>query len=765
MKPDRALASPHSDLPDEQEEQVLGILEHYLAELECGGRPCPEDWIAQYPDMKDVLRAYLHELEQLHRAGLPKSFPGSENPAARVNGERGRLGDFQIIREVGRGGMGVVYEAQQLSLDRRVALKVLPFAATLDARQLQRFKNEAQAAAQLHHSQIVPVYAVGCDRGVHYYAMQFIDGQSLAEIIQELRGLSARDPGEQREPRSAQPGSRNESARPAGAVGIAAAENHSTVDARTGIVTPCSSSLDPQSSTCFKAAAELIVQAAQALEHAHQLGVVHRDIKPANLLVDASGNLWVADFGLARGRTEQGLTRSEDLVGTLRYMSPEQALAKRGLVDHRTDIYSLGVTLYEALTLEPAYAGSDREDLLRQIALSAPRPPRRLRPSVPVPLETIVLKAMAREPERRYASAQDLADDLKRFLENRPIRAVRPTLWERLTKWCGRHKPVLMAAAVLGTLAAMGLIVCTILIWREKEAAKASAAEADIQRQRAEENFSQALFGAWELLLPLEDARLEDESPKAKALRQELVKRGAKFFQAFVHEESNDPIVRFESARACELLAGMYCAHQQVAPAQDMTRRAVMLYEALATDDPSKTVYRQNAAAACYLMGILYKSNNQMGSAQQEWASAIEQCRLALPHDAQGVIANNLAWYLVDCPAEAMRAPAEAVGLARKAVTREPEMGEYWNTLGVAHYRAGEFQSALIALSRSMELRSGGDGADHFFLAMAHERLGDRKQARIWYDKAVQWMNKHSPQGEADLRYRAEAKQVLGMKE
>src|SRR5580658_1674794 len=136
MKPDSVRASLLADLPDEQEAQVLGILEEYLGELECGGRPSPEDWIAQHPDLEDVLRAYLRELDQLHQAGLPRSFPANENPAARVNGERGRLGDFQIIREVGRGGMGVVYEAQQLSLDRKVALKVLPFAATLDSRQL-----------------------------------------------------------------------------------------------------------------------------------------------------------------------------------------------------------------------------------------------------------------------------------------------------------------------------------------------------------------------------------------------------------------------------------------------------------------------------------------------------------------------------------------------------------------------------------------------------------------------------------------------------
>ncbi len=221
MKPDRIRASLLADLPDEHEEQVLGILEEYLKELECGGRPSPEEWIARHPEMEDTLRAYLRELDQLHQAGLPKSFPSSENPAARVNGDRGRLGDYQIIREVGRGGMGVVYEAQQLSLDRRVALKVLPFAATLDSRQLKRFKNEAQAAAQLHHNQIVPVYAVGCDRGVHYYAMQFIDGQSLAEIIHELRELSQLHPGQQREVQS-------EGARPAAAVGNPATSINST---------------------------------------------------------------------------------------------------------------------------------------------------------------------------------------------------------------------------------------------------------------------------------------------------------------------------------------------------------------------------------------------------------------------------------------------------------------------------------------------------------------------------------------------------------
>jgi serine/threonine protein kinase len=178
-----------------------------------------------------------------------------------------------------------------------------------------------------------------------------------------------------------------------------------------------------RSTAYFRTVANLGTQAAEALEHAHQLGVVHRDIKPANLLVDGRGNLWITDFGLAHCQSQAGLTMTGDLVGTLRYMSPEQALAKRLLIDHRTDIYSLGVTLYELLTLEPAFSGRDREELLRQVAFEEPRTPRQRNKAIPRELETIVLKAMEKSPESRYATAQELADDLRRFLEDRPIQA------------------------------------------------------------------------------------------------------------------------------------------------------------------------------------------------------------------------------------------------------------------------------------------------------------------------------------------------------
>jgi serine/threonine protein kinase/WD40 repeat protein/tetratricopeptide (TPR) repeat protein len=345
--------------------------------------------------------------------------------------------------------MGIVYEAVQISLNRRVALKVLPFAAALDSRQLQRFKNEAQAAAGLHHTNIVPVYAVGSERGVHYYAMQFIEGQTLADVIREHADL-------------VRPGRRVPNDCPPVLVSTSHANGHAMPAAGTPTRTAAGMPTErsARSRAYIRTAASLGVQAAEALEHAHQLGVVHRDIKPANLLVDGRGNLWVTDFGLAQLHgTSFGLTLTGDMVGTLRYMSPEQARAGRTEVDHRTDVYSLGVTLYELLTLRPAFPAIERTELLTQILNDEPTPPRRLNRSIPVELETIVLKALAKNPAERYATAGDLADDLRRFLDDKPIRARRPGVVQRLRKWTWRHRRLVASAAVSVALAVLGAVL------------------------------------------------------------------------------------------------------------------------------------------------------------------------------------------------------------------------------------------------------------------------------------------------------------------
>ena len=249
----------------------------------------------------------------------------------------------------------------------------------------------------------------------------------------------------------------------------------------------------------FRLVAELGIQAAEALDHAHRLGIVHRDIKPANLLLDVRGNLWITDFGLARLQDEAGLTVTGDLLGTIRYMSPEQALAHRGTVDHRTDIYALGVTLYELLTLRPAVAGTDRQELLRRIAQEEPTAPRRLDPGIPRELETILLKAMAKEPGNRYATARDLVDDLRRFLADRPIRARRPTAWEHLVKWARRHPAVVGSALIVSTLALVGSSLGTVLVWREQGRTRAAlSAESALRSEavRREQDIRRHLYAA-----------------------------------------------------------------------------------------------------------------------------------------------------------------------------------------------------------------------------------------------------------------------------
>jgi serine/threonine protein kinase/Tfp pilus assembly protein PilF len=440
-----------------EDSAVIRAAQDYLAALEQGRPPARTEFLQRHPDIATALAECLDALELINGAAGQFQPPGTA-PAAVTAGMP--LGDFRIVREVGRGGMGVVYEAEQLSLGRRVALKVLPLAGVLDPRHLQRFKNEARAAALLHHTNIVPVHYVGCECGVHFYAMQYIDGRTLAEVINNLRRQAAGHAGKA----APQPSTTVLYA----GVPEARADSGGT-DVRSATVVreqasgaatvPLSARRLPAGPdpAFFRTVARWGIEAALALEHAHQVGVIHRDVKPGNLLIDGRGTLWVTDFGLAHIQGDYQLTMTGDVVGTLRYMSPEQALGGGAAVDHRTDIYSLGVTLYELATLERAFPGSDRQQLLRQIACEEPRPPRRWERAIPAELETILLKAIEKVPADRYATAQDLANDLQRYLEDKPIWARRPSPVQRTRKWARRHRAV-VATAGFGLLLAVAVL-------------------------------------------------------------------------------------------------------------------------------------------------------------------------------------------------------------------------------------------------------------------------------------------------------------------
>ena len=491
------------------------LAEEFVARCRRGERPALAEYVEGYPELAEQIEELFPALVMMEQIK-----PADGNPAPNLAGGGsaqpsspfpiGRLGDFRILRVVGRGGMGVVYEAIQESLGRHVALKVLPPHGRLDATQLGRFRREARAAAGLHHTNIVPVFAVGEQDGVPYYAMQFIRGQGLDTILGELRrlrhsGAAAGDEprrGPYREQDLGQPdrvtllqslsesrmdGDAATAAITQGLLGgrFAAAAEHEpdkpaaprtlTVDPAApagtattdagGITTddpvaplpPERSDLISQpGATYFRTIARIGAQTADALAYAHAQGICHRDIKPSNLLLDACGTVWVADFGLAKAENAEGesLTHTGDIVGTLRYMAPERF---KGWADARSDVYALGVTLYEMLALRPAFVEADRLKLIDQIASGAVPRPRSIDPRIPSDLETIVLKAMAREAGERYVSARAMAEDLERFLADRTILARRSSTRERAWRWC-RRQPKL--ATALG-LAASCLVLAT----------------------------------------------------------------------------------------------------------------------------------------------------------------------------------------------------------------------------------------------------------------------------------------------------------------
>ncbi len=343
-------------MPGPDQERLARILDDYLVAIERGLPVNPEELLEKYPDDAAQLRGYLSGLQLFHAAAGV-----SPDHVKRLLAEGGlpqsmqTIADYRLVREIGRGGMGVVFEAWQLSLRRRVALKILPFTVANDAKQISRFKNEAQAAAQVQHPNIVPVYAIGEDNGVHYYVMQLVDGQSLTSLLDGLRSIGPVSHG------TTSPNGPDLTLAWSGGriTPRSESEFRSSVtrieDATSFVPMRAGDTADH-----VRVVARLALQAAEALHAAHEYGVIHRDVKPSNLLLDDQGKLWVTDFGLARCREHQGLTQTGDVLGTMRYMSPEQALGRTALIDQRTDIYSLGITMYELATLHhPADEMSD----------------------------------------------------------------------------------------------------------------------------------------------------------------------------------------------------------------------------------------------------------------------------------------------------------------------------------------------------------------------------------------------------------------------
>jgi serine/threonine protein kinase/WD40 repeat protein len=467
--------------PDDLTRFVLGTLpEATLEAVAAHLDRCPacEAAVKALEDVSDPVLAAIRN---------PHSGPAStasHSPSAPPPPLPEQLGDFRIVREIGRGGMGVVYEAEQISLGRHVALKVLPRHALLDPESVERFRREAKAAAGLHHTNIVPVFGTGEHDGLHYFVMQLIPGVGLDVLIRDLEKQRGKPTAVT--PRAAAAPSAEERTEkvPSGSGG-------SGTERALRVPHPALAASSGSGRAYWLAVARIGVQVAEALAFAHAHGVLHRDIKPSNLLLDAQGTVWVTDFGLAKAAADGAdLTHSGDIIGTLRYMAPERF---RGKSDPRSDLYSLGITLYELLTFRSPFAATDRNQLLHQVVHEEPPRPRRVNREVPRDLETIVLKATAKDPAHRYATAQELADDLRRFLDDRPVRARQVTPPERLWRWCRRDP---RTAALLGALllALTAGLVGVATQWQRAEGKARDEYEARQEAQRNERAAHDALY-------------------------------------------------------------------------------------------------------------------------------------------------------------------------------------------------------------------------------------------------------------------------------
>jgi serine/threonine-protein kinase len=876
---------------------------------------------------------------------------------------------LELVEILGSGGMGVVFKARQATLDREVAVKILRDAHRADVGQRERFLQEARAVARLRHPHLVQVYefgeapTVGGAASQPYLVLEYVAGGSLADL---LRG-------------------------------------------------------SPQPS---REAARLVETLADAIHYAHQQGVIHRDLKPANVLLQRAESKGlgpadtahdpqssprrtltadlcakVTDFGLAKLLAGSHLTQSGHVIGTPSYMAPEQAVGKSGPTAAAVDVYGLGAILYEALTGRPPFLGATAEATLALVREADPVPPRRLEPSVPRDLETICLKCLRKEPGRRYGSAKDLADDLRRFQAGEPIQARPVGTGERVVVWCRRNPRV---AGLLTALVLVFLAGCAGVLWqwqvanhnaaeaeqnanaykRERDAAERHLREIhdgvdrlsqlghDLLHRPGEYHNGQAVLedalAFYRDMLPeYDDPRVRRDAARLygkvgdihytlgqfveagiaygreadllttllndekgnKALRlavadsyrdrgnalrnagdvpeaQKAYDRAAQFQEELLHDYPNEPgykvsvantllnstlllssrdqaeevksrlrravaldreavgaapeepksnmelalalgeLGRFflETGRASdaedpvrealkideELLAGKHeegdfkryvardyvslgrvlAAASQAEEAEKSYQRADDLLRPLLNQCPESVIFRVSMAEALDRWTDLLKhakrreeEAEKRGLATRLYRTLLADspkedvyhhyyqrrvvygcldqirllCELGRPDDAKPYCEvlksvdsddpqtnNELAWFLATSKEPGWRDVARAVSLAEKAVSDAPKVGDVWNTLGVAHYRNGDHKDALADLEKSMSLRDGGDSFDWFFMAMAHWRLGDRDEARTWFDRAVQWMDSHKPNDEQLRRFRAEAEDVLG---
>jgi serine/threonine protein kinase len=678
-----------------------------------------------------------------------------EGPSHKTNRVEGRersfarpfpeLEGFRIIREIGRGGMGVVYEAEEENLSRRVAVKILQAHSLEDPRQILRFEREAKAAGRLHHTNIVPVFGVGESLGTHYYVMQYIDGVGLDLVIDELRRLQQAG-GNRHQAESltlttgrnldateaagdgpgvsqttvaqiarsltvgggtavgrADPGETPSDARSASAA--SALSPHARPESAPANASSHIQAGSPEGATqsdlgrsYFDRVARIGVQVAEAIEFGFRQGVLHRDIKPSNLLLDVRGNVWVADFGLATTTDADNLTQSGQVLGTFRYMAPERF---RGDCDVRADVYSLGLTLYELLALKAAFAETDRFELIEQIQNEDPPRLRKINARIPADLETVIQKAIAHEPAHRYATPKALADDLQRFLRGEPVLARRIGLLGRASKWTRRHPWQTLSASLLF---AASTALAGFFYWHNLKL-RAEVARTQAKDAQSRRNYQEARATIQAMLGRLYDQRIHGV-PRLIELRKDLQKDALGFYDRILSEaESNDPVVRADTARALNEAAMLQMLVRGQKDAEKMLRQSLRISESLLAEKPNEVEY----------LGIYTNCLIKLGP-----------CLLALG-DSEGA-------FSVD---------SRAAEVAKRLVANDPKSVELLELLAVAYQACGNdlLDRKLRAEARSyfekaIDIRSRIDPAQLHGVTLRLAGALINEGSSFWQDQA-----------------------------
>ena len=782
--------------PVEPNDPLGPLAEAFVRRYRNGEKPSIREYTNQHPDLAERIGKLFPTLVLMEELS-PKQETCDGYPVFPETSLPAQLGDFRILDEIGRGGMGIVYRAQQVSLGREVALKVLSGPLSRNAQSLERFQLEARSAGRLHHPNIVPVFEVGHVDDTHYYAMQLIRGQGLDQVLEKLRKGGSFEEAEtdpvasalkastiELNPVSAPPGTESLLScdrLPNGKVPSTEIPNDSNSPGQL----PTGSAVHRIQRDHYRRVAEIGYQLAESIAFAHEQGILHRDVKPSNLLLDQSGHVWVTDFGLAKALESANvigadLTNTGDVVGTIRYMAPERF---RGWSDPRSDVYGMGITLYELLTLRTAFESQDRLALMEKVRSTDPVRPCSIDRRIPRDLETIVLKAIEKEPGARYESAREMALDLRRFLDNRAIRARRTSSIEKTGQWL-RRNPVVATLSVTLFVVLIGAWLTTLFFWQR---AASSAASARLHLAAEQRNLDLAVSAVDQFCTKVsKDARLNEHD--LRPLRQDLLKTAVDFHEQLIQLRDDTGIARIDLARAYHNLAHLTAEIDAQDRAVELYQQAVKEFDGLLREHPEDLQIQFELARSLGALGHLLTDSGNSEQAEFVLQRAVEIVKSIVKTDPSRSDAHTELGRILGLKSYVFRSTQrfeetraalreaieqwelvraqqpESVRIAAELANAHFQLGVSELSAGLKNWRAAEtaFATALSVLNPLINQKDAGDFEWSVFAAILRKHgnvakiTGRHEEARKWLNEAITAQEKLTYANPSALKYHHE---------